>query len=169
MPRVIDFRQKTFTPEHLSKSGKYIGNRTYWKLYAIENIFRVVINSVLTPEIPQGWWNVAVDKTIRDRAEGFKKRYLKRAWHGNPGTHDIYYIDLKDLAEIIRPNSHLFITVIPDIDRWMVGIEDLRLPRNVVAHMNFPSNNDIKRIDVFHNDCLTLIATVQAKIPILIP
>ncbi|MBI5472853.1 MAG: hypothetical protein HY961_10960 [Ignavibacteriae bacterium] len=169
MARVTDFRFIEFDSEKLLRSGKYIGHRTYWKLYAIENIFRVIIHSVLSPEIPQGWWDVAVEQQVRKKAESFKSSYLKRAWHGKPGSHDIYYVDLKDLAEIIRANSNLFITVIPDIDKWMVGIEDLRLPRNVIAHMNFPSDNDLKRIDVFHSDCLMLIKGVQAKIPILIP
>lgn len=169
MPKLIDFRHSSFDSEKLCRSGKYVGQRTYWKLYAIENIFRIVIHSVLSPEIPGGWWDIAVDKTIKEKADFFKKNYLKRAWHGKPGTHDIYYIDLKDLAEIIRVHSHLFITVVPDIDKWMIGIEDLRLPRNVVAHMNFPSENDIKRIDVFYNDCLVMISGIQSKIPLLIP
>lgn len=169
MAKGADFRLTRFDSAKLQKSGQYIGEHTYWKLYAIENIFRIVINSVLTPEIPVGWWDVAVSKPIKDKAEFFKKSYLKRAWHGNPGTHDIYYVDLTDLAEILRVHSHLFKPVVPDIEKWMVGIEDLRLPRNVVAHMNFPSQNDIQRIDVFHNDCVTLMAAVQSKIPILIP
>lgn len=169
MPKVKDFRLASFDAHRLSSAGKYIGRQTYWKLYAIENIFRIIIHSVLSPEIPGSWWDTAVDETIRKKAASFKNNYLKRAWHGKPGTHDIYYIDLKDLAEIIRVHSHLFITVIPDIDKWMVGIEDLRLPRNVVAHMNFPSENDIKRIDVFHNDCLALLAGVGSRIPLQIP
>lgn len=169
MAKVIDFRRSSFDAEKLTISGKFIGKQAYWKLYAIENIFRIIIHSVLSIEIPGGWWNVAVDETTRKKANSFKNSYLKRAWHGKPGTHDIYYIDLKDLAEIIRVHSHLFITVIPDIDKWMVGIEDLRLPRNVVAHMNFPSDNDMKRIEVFHNDCLSLLSGVQSKIPLQIP
>jgi len=36
--------------------------------------------------------------------------------------------------------------------------------------MNFPSETDAKRIDVFYDDCVTLINLVQAKIrPLQIP
>jgi hypothetical protein len=154
---------------NLMRSGKYVGGHSYWKLYVIENIFRIIIHSVLTPEIPQGWWAVAVDQSIRGKAERFKTNYLKKAWHGKPGGHNIYYIDLRDLNEIIRANANLFSPVIPDIDKWMIGIEDLRLPRNVVAHMNCPSSNDFRRIDVFHSDCETLLEAVKSQIPLLIP
>ena len=169
MPKRIDFREVALSPDSLRRSGRYIGSHTYWKLYSVENIFRVVIHSILTPNIPQDWWTVAVDPTIQAKASRFRTKYINRAWHGKPGVHNIYYIDLKDLNEIIRANANLFVPVIPNIDKWMVGIEDMRLPRNIVAHMNFPDSNDQKRIDVFHSDCLSLLAGVGAKIQLLVP
>jgi hypothetical protein len=171
MATVPDFRLLPFDPSGITKGGRYVGRRTYWKLYTIENIFRIVIHSVLLVQIPsKNWWDVAVDARIRGKAEKFKDNYLKKSWHGKPGTHDIYYIDLYDLNEIIRVNANLFDPVIPDLDKWMLGIEELRLPRNVIAHMNFPSVTDIKRIDVFYDDCLNLVTIVQSKkVTLVIP
>jgi hypothetical protein len=171
MASVRDFRLLSFDRATLDKCGRYIGRETYYKLYTIENIFRVVINTILSIEIPfpNDWWQIAVDSEIRGKAERFQKNYLKRPWHGKPGTHGIYYIDLKDLNEILRANANLFDPVIPDLDRWMVGVEELRLPRNVVAHMNFPSKTDIRRIDVFYDDCLILLTLVQEKTILKIP
>jgi hypothetical protein len=51
----------------------------------------------------------------------------------------------------------------------MIGIEELRLPRNVIAHMNFPSKTEMKRIDVFYEDCLNLIALANTKVDLKIP
>ena len=165
-----DFRLSPFDYRTVGNSGKLIGRQTYWKLYCIENIFRVIIHTVLSVQIPPDWWIIAVDKEIQKKAKRFQDNYLKKSWHGKPGKHGIYYIDLVDLNEIIRANANLFIPVIPDLDKWMLGIEELRLPRNVVAHMNFPSETDAKRIDVFYDDCVTLINLVQAKIrPLQIP
>ncbi len=166
---MTDFRLKKFDLSLLDKSGKHIGRHTYWKLYAIENIFRIIIHSVLSVQINPEWWGIAVDTTIRGQAERFKKKYLGKFWHGKPGTHDIYYVYLSDLNEIIRANRQLFDPVIVDLDKWILGIEDLRLPRNVVAHMNFPSKTDMKRIDVFFSDCQSLITNVAAKVQLLIP
>lgn len=171
MPPLKDFRLSSFNSITIDRCGNYIGRQTYQKLYTIENVFRVVIHSVLSVQIPKpdDWWYIAVDVNIREKAKRFQKSYLKKSWHGKPGTHGIYYIDLKDLNEILRANANLFDPVIPDLDKWILGIEELRLPRNVVAHMNFPSKTDMKRIDVFYDDCLHLVTLVQAKLTLNIP
>ena len=169
MPTPQDFRLLSFDLLTVVKSGKLIGRQTYWKLYYIENVFRVVIHTVLSVQIPTDWWTVAVDGEIQKKATRFQNSYLKKIWHGKPGTHEIYYIDLKDLNEILRANSHLFVPIIPDLDKWIVGLEELRLPRNVVAHMNYPSKTDLKRIDVFYDDCVKLLDLVQTKIALKIP
>jgi len=169
MPQITDFRISQFDLSLVVRCAKYIGRQPYRKLYAIENLLRVIIHSVLSLQTPKDWWSELVDKTIQQKAERFKKNYFQKSWHGNPGSHGIYYVDLKDLNEIIRANANLFDPVIPQLDKWIVGIEELRLPRNVVAHMNFPSTTDVKRIDVFHDDCLSLLSLVQNKIPLKIP
>lgn len=169
MAALADFRLSQFDHNSVGKCGKYIGRQSYWKLYAIENFFRVVIHSVLSIQIRSDWWNIAVDETIRNKVERFQSNYLKKVWHGRPGTHGIYYVDLKDLNEIMRADSNLFDPVIPDLDKWIVGIEELRLPRNVIAHMNFPSKTDVKRIEVFYDDCLELVSLIQNKVELRIP
>ncbi|MGH7595566.1 MAG: hypothetical protein ACREOI_04400 [bacterium] len=169
MPSTFDFRISPFDRTSIGESGKYIGRQSYWKLYAIENFFRIIIHSILSMNISTDWWNAVVNKKIREKAERFQQNYVEKFWHGKPGAHGIYYIDLRDLNEIIRANAILFDLVIPDLDKWMLGIEELRLPRNVVAHMNFPSSTDKKRIDVFYEDCLTLVALVESKVELKIP
>lgn len=159
-----DFRfLSQFQLEEVSKSGKNIGKTTYWKLYAIENIFRVIINSILSVQINQKWWDVAVDSTMQKKAANFKSKYIARPWHTTPGKHDVYYIDLCDLGEIIRVNSHLFEPLIPDIDQWIVKIEGIRLPRNIVAHMNFPNTTDQSRIGILYDDVVALSSALQTN------
>lgn len=169
MPRITDFRLSPFDLSLIVRCAKYIGRQPYWKLYAIENLWRVIIHSVLSLQTPDDWWSKLVDKTIQQKSERFQKNYIQKSWHSNPGGHGIYYVDLRDPNEIIRANANLFDPVIPQIDKWIVGIEEQRLPRNVVAHMNFPSATDVKRIDVFHEDCLQLLKVVQSKIQLKIP
>ncbi len=170
MPTTKDFRLALFSPENLNKSAVYLGRQTYSKLYAIENIFRVIVHSVLSVQISsKSWWETAVDETMRGKAEKFRIAYLKKAWHSNPGAHGIYYLDLKDLGEILRVNANLFDPIVPEIDKWVLGIEELRLPRNIVAHMNFPNKTDIQRINVFYDDCTKLLALIQDKLALTTP
>ena len=163
MPRTLDFRNYSFATSRMDASGKNIGRRVYWKLYTIENIVRVIVHSVLSAQAGPTWWSVAVDPGIRGQVSFRMAEYAKQPWHTTPGRHEIYYAFLSDLNKIIIDNSHLFMPHIPDIDQWIARIEQVRLPRNIVGHMNWPSSMDRTRIDVFHADILHLAARLVGK------
>jgi len=167
---IIDFRNQP-QPSIISikKSGFFVGKNIYWKIYAVENIYRILIYSILINEIGLNWWSIGVNSKIQAKAKEFKNDYLKHPWHTIPGTHDIYYIHLSHLNEIARANSHLFLLLIPDIDQWIARIETLRLPRNIVAHMNFPDNTDKIRIDVLYEDFQKLFFHVSSQVDLQIP
>ncbi len=170
MPQMIDFRKAAFHVPRVEATGKYIGKNTYWKIFAIENMFRIIIHSVLSVQINPNWWTIAVDRDTQNRAQKFRKDYLRSPWHTSPGSHDIYYTLLRDLAEIIRANKNLFLPSIPDIDQWIARIELIRLPRNIVGHMNYPERVDRQRIDVTHADTRALMTHLQsAGLQLLIP
>jgi len=169
MASIKDFRTLIFNSDNIKKSGNFIGRIAYPKLFFIENCFRIIIHSILSVQISPTWWDIAVSQTIKDKAIRFKQQYIKKTWHSKPGSHDIYYIDLKDLNEIIRANRNLFDRIIPDLDKWIIDIEDIKIPRNIVAHMNFPLEVDQKRIDVFYNDCQELLLIIVSRINIIIP
>jgi len=87
-----------------------------------------------------------------------------------PGRHDIYYVFLPDLNNIIRANSNLLLPVVPDIDNWMLRIEEIRLPRNIVGHMNFPNKPDRQRIDDIHRKAPYLMRCLRISgMPVQIP
>ena len=170
MGGVSDFRSKRFPTAGIDSCGKYVAQNTYWKLYAIENLFRIVIHSVLTVQHSATWWTGAVDPKIQKRSENYRQRYSTRPWHTQPGTHDIYYTHLSDLAEIIRANSHLFEPLVADVDQWIVKIDQILLPRNIVGHMNFPNAVDRQRIDILYSDCQVLVGHLrQQNLTLAIP
>ena len=170
MPAAQDFRRVAiFDAKSIDDAGRHIGRNVYWRLYAVENLMRVIIHSVLHAQIGSTWWGVAVDQRLQKKAERFRTNYTKKPWHSSPGIHDIYYIDLSDLNEIVRANSNLFLPVIPDVDQWMARIEQLRLPRNVVAHMNWPNQTDRQRIQVFYHDLRALSSQVAAQVALSVP
>lgn len=109
------------------------------------------------------------DKDLATQGQFLVSLGISRKEAAAPGSHDIYYVDLSDLNEIIRANSHLFLPVIPDIDAWMARIEQIRLPRNIVAHMNWPHATDRKRIDVFFADLQLLAQSLSAHLKLAAP
>lgn len=99
MPTTEDFRLSPFHIHKVGSSGKLIGKKIYWKLYTIENTFRILIHSVLSVQINPEWWTIAVDRKIQNKAQQFQNNYFKKAWHGKPGKHSLYYIDLRILMK----------------------------------------------------------------------
>ncbi len=161
MPIVQDFRKFRFDRRRIDRCGKHIGRQIYWKLYVVENLVRSFIHSVLWVQINARWWDVAVDPKIRKRAQDLQQYYSQRPWHTLPGRHAIYYVFLSDLNNIIRANSNLFLPIVSDIDQWITRVEEIRLPRNIVGHMNFPNQADRQRIDAMYSDFVSLVGKIQ--------
>lgn len=172
MSRIVDFRHTSvFSLDRIDRCGSSVGRIVYPKLYALENLFRILVHSILSVQIGPGWWSIAVDSRIQKKVAGYQGMYSLSPWHTNPGGHEIYYTDIGDMLEIARANAHLLIPVIPDMNRWIAQIETIRLPRNVTAHMNFPNAHDKKRIEVIYKDIKTLFVflNTNSTVPLLIP
>jgi hypothetical protein len=164
-----DFRRASFDGNRVKLSGKFVGRSTYWKLYTIENTMRVVIHSVLLAQQGPHYWDTAISPTIQRNVRRYKRAYAGRPLHATPGRHDIYYVGLSDLNEIARINRHLILPVIADIDQWIARIEKVRLPRNIVAHMNWLRAVDRRRVDAVLRDMLNLSDRLSTSIVMLIP
>src|SRR5574337_1089122 len=133
MPAPQDFRTLgPFAVRRVDSSGRFLGRTAYFRLYVIENLVRVLIHSVLTVQLKSNWWTVAVDPKIQAYAKARRSQY-RPPWHTKAGSHDIYNAYLQELNDIIRANSHHFRTPIPDIDAWLVRLEMMPPPRNIVC------------------------------------
>lgn len=166
-----DFRQFAFSCSRVDNCGRYLGHESYWKLYSIENYLRVVLHSVLSVQISQNWFDATIPPHTKSDISRRKRDYLKTGVHTQPGKHDIYYVYLSDLSKIMAVTRHLLVTVIADVDAWIAKIEGVRIPRNLVGHMNFPNRLDRQRIDTLHRDLATLVQKLErtASIKIAIP
>ncbi|KPJ56975.1 hypothetical protein AMJ49_02940 [Parcubacteria bacterium DG_74_2] len=171
MPSSRDFRTiSPFSIDTVGISGRYIGKITYWKLYVIENLYRIILHSILSLQLdPTDWWSQATDENIQGRANRHRRDYLVCPWHTRPGQHDVYYIGLRDLNEIARANAEKLRVVIPKIDDFIVRVEMILLSRNVVAHMNFLNITDRNRVDIIYKDFKILTKVVQENIVLQVP
>lgn len=170
MPLVRDFRNASFKLDRIGRCGRHVGSKLYWKLYAIENTLRIVVNSVLTLQIGPNWWSVAVDPHVVSKAARFRVHYAARPRNASPGVEDIHLIFLSDLTEILRVNSHQFLPLVVDTNNWIAALEAIRVPRNLVGHMNFPNAFDKAAIDSAYSQLPSLISQLQRNgVSILIP
>lgn len=170
MPAVRDFRNYAYSSARVDRCGRDVGSKLYWKLYAIENTVRIVIHSVLTEQLGPNWWSLAVDGRISGNVLRRRNTYAAKPQNATPGSSDIHLLLLSELTEILRANSNQFIPVVSDTADWIATLEGIRVPRNLVGHVNFPNAFDRTAIDAAYLQLPTLIGHLSANgVPILVP
>lgn len=168
MSMVVDFRRlSNFKINGVNENGRFMGQSAYWKLYFVENALRVVINTILTIQVRPistpytSWWDFLYhDTTLMRDAENARRGYLAST-HTYPGRHDIYYVYLHDLGDIMHDNAVYFEPLIPEVEDWVLKIEQIRLPRNCIGHMNLINAGDRRQIDTLYYECKALIRKLE--------
>lgn len=161
--KVKDFRAHAFDVKNVRASGKDVGARVYPQLYTIENLMRVVVHSVLTAQLGSSWWNIAAEPDLKKAVDKRKKQYAAKPWHGTPGKHEVYFVYLSELTKILTTHSDQFTPHIPDVGAWTARLEQVRVPRNIVGHMNWPTPTDRSRIEVCLTDVEHLVAQLATS------
>lgn len=160
---IVSFRDQPFGLLPVCTAGRFLGRRLYWKLFAVENTVRAIIFTILNIELGPNWWIIVTNRRLRDKVDYIKNDYHGRPVHNQPGPHDIYYIFLSDLTKIIFENSEQFRPYIPDIDDLVVQLENIRLPRNLVSHMNWPNLADLNFIEGTYQNLRRLVRLLEAR------
>jgi len=118
----------------------------YTAIAAFENSVRAFIEKKLLEEVGENWWLLAVDDTIRKKADGRMEEEKKIRWHTPRGLSPINYTEMKHLADTIRKNWKLFEPHLITFD-WAANILDtVERSRNVIMHSGDLGNRDIERI-----------------------
>jgi len=148
-----------------------MGGKVYPKLYAIENLIRIVVHTVLTVQLGNNWWSLTADPALQKNVSKRMTSYRKQPWHSAPGRHEVYYVYLSDLTKILTTHSGAFLPHIPDIAQWTARLEQIRVPRNIVGHMDWLTNTDRRRIEVCLDDVEQLVVKLASNplLPLMVP
>jgi len=147
-------------PESVLRDAKKMSG-VYPYLYIFENSIRYFIKNILEEVYGQEWWVERIEKSkggqkIVRKAENRRTEEGRNRWHGSRGDHPIFYIDIDDLTKIVTMNFDYFKDKLPGVKRpieWLTNrIEEIAKSRNVIAHNNPLSNDDIQRVKLYFND-----------------
>lgn len=140
---VQDYRVTSiYDASKIRSVGRGVGKLYYWRLYELENIARIIVYSVLDAQLGQSWWQIAVDPGTQLYAASERSAAVKRRFNASPGTHNLYFITFGQLKNIILKNRNIFIPLLPHIDSWILALEKVTAPRNLVCHMNYINGFD---------------------------
>lgn len=147
-------------PASVLKDAKKM-SEVYPYLYVFENSIRYFIIDILN-KYGKDWWSTKVNLKIREKAADRQRKEGRNKWHGNRGEHPIFYVDIDDLQNIITSNFDDFKDKLPAVDRpveWLKNrMEEVELSRNIVAHHNPLSDDDIARVKMYFKDWIKQFA-----------
>lgn len=148
----------------LARDAKKMAEEVYPRYYVLENSIRDVIKRILEDAHGKGWWQTRVKKDVKDKVAGRKKKEDDKPWHGKRGQHEIFYTDFRDLSGIITKNWSDFEPLL-DSQAWLLKLGELEHPRNVLAHHNPVSPQDLRRIELYLDDWVELLKSKKHLVP----
>lgn len=134
-------------------------SRVYPYLYLVENSIRSFIREVMD-KIDPNWWDTSVNKSIQRDVEDRMKREIKNRYHGKRGVHPIQYVDFDHLRTIISRNREHFEEHLPENSiQWLTQrLKELKETRNILAHNNPLTENDIRRVKTYYEDWVAQVS-----------
>jgi len=127
--------------------------RAYKILFELERLLRRFITEVLHKHYEDGWLK-GVPKDILKKCEerASRERKTYQEVYTNDSNLVIDYADFRDLNKIIIKNWSIFEPCFIRKDLIENKLEELEMPRNIIAHNRIISNTEMNRISVYAND-----------------
>ena len=134
------------------RAGSLYMQRCYRLLFVLENIVRELVNDVFTEKDGANWFdsraNLAMKKKVTDR----KEKEQRNGWHAGRDAHPIYYLDFGDLGGLIQTHWVEFKDLLPE-QVWVTSrLNDAERTRNVIAHTNVLSDEELVRLEMIVRD-----------------
>ena len=134
------------------RSGSLFMQRSYRLLFVLENIVREFVREVLEEIDKEEWFDKRASREMKKKVEDRKTAESRNNWHAGRNAHPIYYLDFGDLALLIQNHWNEFKGLIPE-QSWAVSrLSDAERSRNVIAHTNLLSDEEVVRLEMHVRD-----------------
>lgn len=142
----------------------------YPLIYVFENSVRNILRLIFDKEYPNGWWNEnRIPAAPFRNADTRKTKEGKNLWHGKRMQSSMLdYVDLDELEAIINKNTQVLTPYFKDLPHqldWLrIKIKEIYPSRNILAHNNPLSKNDIDRVKVICRDWNNQLPVLKEKL-----
>lgn len=127
--------------------------KAYKIMFELERRLRGFISNVLQENFETGWIK-GIPTNILNKCE--KRALREKETYQETSIEDsdliINYADFKDLKEIIIKNWSIFEIYFVRKELIENKLEELEIPRNIIAHNRIISTIELNRISVYAND-----------------
>jgi len=161
---ISDLINSSSLPLDLLSKGEKMSD-AYQFLFLIENALRLFIEEVAKKEFGDSFLSkLSINNNIRKSIKARKEDEMKNRWIPPRGTSDIFYVDFKDLGNIIQSNWDLFKEVLPEQSFITSRISEFSKFRNIIAHSNFIPEEEFDTLITFYRQIINQIKNVFTTI-----
>lgn len=148
---------KEILPPDIKEKGNEMAE-IYLYLYCVENSLRLFIEKIAKENHGNSYFeSLNTNSKIKEAIKYRKKEEVKKKWLGFRGDSEVFYLDFKDLAVLIRENWNLFKDYFPDQGFILPKIEEMADQRNIIAHNGYVFKNKRNLIKVYYENILDQI------------
>jgi hypothetical protein len=137
--------------EAVRASSLYM-QRCYRLLFVLENVVREFVQEVLEELDKDQWFDKRASAPMKRKVEDRKVAEQKNQWHTGRNTHPIFYLDFGDLALLIQNHWNDFKDLLPNQSWALSRLQDAERSRNVIAHTNLLSDEEVVRLEMHLRD-----------------
>lgn len=134
------------------RAGSLYMQRCYRLLFVLENVVREFVREVLEEIDKDQWFEKRASREMKKKVEDRKATEARNQWHTGRNPQPIYYLDFGDLALLIQSHWVEFKDLLPT-QSWAVSrLQDAERSRNVIAHTNVLSDEEVVRLEMHVRD-----------------
>src|SRR5450759_5159961 len=134
------------------RSGSLYMQRCFRLLFVLENVVREFVREVFEEVDKDTWFEKRANAAMKKKVEDRKAAEAKNQWHSGRNSHPIFYLDFGDLALLIQNHWAEFKDLLPN-QPWVVSrLQDAERSRNVIAHTNLLSDEELVRLEMHVRD-----------------
>ena len=150
-------------PSDIKEKGNEMA-QAYLYLYCIENSLRLFIEKKAKEKFGDEYFNkIHVKTTTKSQIKSRMKDEEENKWISLRGESEIFYLDFKDLENIIRNNKDVFGHYFPD-EHWLsVKIKEMTKIRDRIAHNSFIGDHEISVLKNNYESILRQIGQKERK------
>ena len=148
-------------PSDLLEKGQDMA-QVYLYLYCAENILRLFIERIALEHLA-GLSDLTMPKAARDGIAIRRRNEERNKWLSIRGGSDLFYVDFKELADIITNNWTIFGVYFPDQAWIRTKIEEMAHCRNLIAHNSYIDDHER---DVIRLNFRSILRQIGGRVPI---
>jgi hypothetical protein len=134
------------------RNGALQMQRAYLLMFVLENVVREFITARFVEADGAAWFDRRATAPMKVKVEDRRQKEQRDLWHTGRNKDPIYYLDFGDLSKLIVNHWSRFEDFLPGQPWVQSRLDEAEKSRNVIAHTNVLSSEEIDRLELYLTD-----------------